>query len=188
MSIKDINKAYFQKSRVFLYPTLEIKRGVSIIPIETYVSWKGNYSKDDCKLICLYNLRNDPEFRNFEKNRLFGNKLFHDFKETPDGKAIYVFDLSQYKNDWDNFVKGKYSKFTQEHKKKIKNFYGINSSNYAYIESFLNPEKYYGMYSQILSVKEETLKEVSELCDKPNFEKENLECPIKSLEMKREIT
>jgi len=186
--MKDINRNYFQKSRVFLYPTLDIKRGVSIVPIETYVSWKGNYAKEDCKLICLYHLRNDAEFRNFEKHKLFGNRLFHDFKETPDEKAVYIFDLSQYKEDWNNFLKGSYSKFSADHKRKIKNFYGTNSPNYAYIESFINPEKYYGMYSQILLVGEKTLKDVGELCDKPDFEKETLEATVKSLEMRRQIT
>lgn len=188
MSIKEVNKNYFQKSRVFLYPALDIKRGVSIVPIETYVAWKGHYEEDACKLVCLYHLRNDKEFRDFEKVKLFGNRLFHDFKETPDDKGVYIFDLSQYKEDWKAFLNGKYSKFSGDHKRRIKNFYGVRSPNYAYIESFLHPDKYFGMYSQILNMKEEVLKEAGELCSKPDFEKEMLISPVKSLEMKRQIT
>jgi hypothetical protein len=46
MVIKSLYKDYFQKSRVFLYPALEIKRGGSVTPVETYISWKNNYNLD----------------------------------------------------------------------------------------------------------------------------------------------
>lgn len=187
MAIQSLYKSYIQKSRVFLYPALDIKRG-SNSPIEIYVAWKGYCEPEDAKLVCLYHLRNDPEFRAFEKTKLFGNKLFHDFKETSDKKAVYVFDFSRYKSDWDCFLNGKYSKMSPEHKGKIKSFYGVNSPNYAYIESFLHPDKYFGMYSQIMNVKEKLLKEVGELCDKPDLEKETLDISIKSLEITQQIT
>ena len=171
-----------------MYPALDIKRTVSIIPICTYVSWKGHYELGDAKLICLYHLRNDPEFRAFEKVKLFGNKLFHDFKETVDDKAVYVFDLTHIQLDFNNFLKGKYSKMSNDHKKNIKNFYGYNSPNYAYVESFLHPDKYRSMYSQILNVTEEVLKDSGELCDKPDMEQETLVATVKSLEMNRNFT
>lgn len=187
MSIKSLYKDYFQKSRVFLYPVLDIKRVSSITPICTYTSWKGHYEIGEAKLVCLYHLRNDAEFRAFEKSKLFGNRLFHDFKETADGKAVYIFDLSPFQQDWNNFIHGKYSKLSNEHKKKIQNFYGYRSPNYPYVESFLYPEKYYKMYSEVINVKEHLLKEVIELCDKPDFEQETLIATVKSLEMKREM-
>lgn len=187
MSIQSLYKDYFQKSRVFLYPALDIIRTSSIVPICTYVSWKGNYEVGDRKLMCLYHLRNDREFRNFEKLKLFGNKLFHDFKETVDDKAVYVFDFKGLSEDFDHFIKGKYSKMSTAHKEKVKQFYGYNSPNFAYVESFLYPDKYYGMYSQIINVEETLLKGVGELCDKPDIEAEVLISTIKTLEMKREI-
>ncbi|MBK7819408.1 MAG: hypothetical protein IPJ60_19105 [Sphingobacteriaceae bacterium] len=55
------------------------------------------------------------------------------------------------------------------------------------MESFLYPEKYYKMYSEVINVKEHLLKEVVELCDKPDFEQETLIATVKSLEMKREM-
>ena len=78
--IRSLSKDYFQKSRVFLYPALGIKRGVPNTPIETYVSWDGVYAPGDMKLCCLYHLKNDDDFKNFEKSKLLGNKLFNDFK------------------------------------------------------------------------------------------------------------
>jgi hypothetical protein len=188
VAIKSLYREYFQKSKTFLYPALDIKRVNSIVPINTFISWENHYAVKDTKLICLYHLRSDPEFRSFEKVKLFGNRLFHDFKETSDDKAIYVFDFKVYQKDFEHFIHGRYSKMSSDHKKKIKNFYGYNSPNYAYVESFLHPDKYHGMYSQILNVKESVLEEVGELCDRPNFDQETLISTVKSLEMKREIS
>jgi len=188
MSIKSLYKDYFQKSRVFLYPALDIRRVNSITPICTYISWEGQYEQGDAKLMCLYHLRNDQEFRMFEKTKLFGNRLFHDFKETYDGKAVYVFDFKPLQEDWNNFIHGQYSKLSNDHKKKILNFYGYKSPNYAYVESFLHPEKYYKMYSEVINVRENLLKEVGQLCDKPDSDQEKLIATVKSLEMKQEIS
>lgn len=187
MSIQSLNKEYIQKSRIFLYPALGIKRG-SNSPIQIYAAWEGVYKPEDYKLSCLYHLRNDTEFRAFEKMKLFGNPLFHDFKVAPDNRAVYVFDFSKYKLDWNCFLRGQYSKMSPEHKTKIKQFYGMTSSNFAYIESFLHPEKYFNMYSRMLLTEEKILKEVGELCDPPDLEKETLDISLKSLEVKSEIT
>ena len=67
MAITSLYKDYFQKSRIFMYPILEIKRGASVTPIETYLSWEDQYSLCDRKLICHYHLRDDSEFTVFEK-------------------------------------------------------------------------------------------------------------------------
>lgn len=184
MAIQSLYKNYIQKSRIFLYPALDIKRG-SNSPIEIYTSWKGLYNSGDAKLICLWHLRNDAEFRAFEKTKLFSNKLFHDFKPVLDNKAVYVFDFNRHQADWNAFINGKYSKFSPEHKTKIKAFYGINSPNYEYIESFLHPDKYYGMYSQIINVEQDILKDVGELCDKPDLEKECLDILSEDFEIQK---
>ena len=78
--IKQLYIEYIQKSRIFLYPALDIKRCSSVTPIETYVSWKDNYTVDDNKLICLYHIRQDQEFKTFEKIKLFANSKFDDFQ------------------------------------------------------------------------------------------------------------
>ncbi len=179
--IKSLHRDYVQKSRIFLYPFLDIKRGVSIIPIQTYVSWEDCYSVDDMKLICLYNLRNDNEFKNFERLKLLDNKSFHDFKQVEGNKGVYVFDFSSRKQTWDDFLIGKYSRFSPEHKKKIKVYTGEASADMPYVDSFLYPEKYYKLYSELMLVEEKLLKEVGELCDPPNIEKETLKISIKNL-------
>jgi hypothetical protein len=188
MAIKSLYRDYFQKSRLFLYPALDIKRGVSVTPIQTYVSWSGKYTVNDHKLIALYHIRSDEEFKTFEQIKLFGNKLFHEFFEVEDGKGVYVFDFSEHKHNWDCFIRGGYSKMTPEHKNKVRKFFG--TSHYAYIESYLYPERYMSMYADILTTNGrdhvrmlKLLKEVGELCSIADFEKEHLDVEIKSLEL-----
>jgi hypothetical protein len=188
MAIKSLYKNYFQKSRVFLYPILEIKRGASVTPIETYVSWTDHYSKNDMKLICLYHLRNDADFLYFEKERLYKNRYFHDFKEMEDNKGVYVFDFSEHGTDWKKIIDGKYSEISNGYKKKIEAFYGKRNNNYAYIESFLYPDKYYSMYAEMMQVKESLLREVKELCSKLDIEQETLTASIKDLHIKSKST
>lgn len=189
MVIKSLYKDYFQKSRVFLYPALEIKRGGSVTPIETYVSWVGNYKKEDGKLICLYHLREDPEFRQFEKIKLLGNKLFYDFKQVDNQKGVYVFDFNgKLRHDWDCFINGKYSKMSPDHKKTIKEYIGRNSGELPYVESFLYPEKYFKLYAEMMHVHEQVLRDVGELCTVPNLESETLEISVMNLELTQKIS
>ena len=188
MAIESLFKDYFQKSRIFMYPILEIKRGSSVTPIETYISWDGQYSPKDMKLMCLYHLRDDMEFRNFEKDKLLKNKHFFDFKQVEGNKGVYVFDFSPYKKDWDKLMLSKYSQVTYPYKKKIENFYGRRDSNFAYVESFLYPEKYYAMYSEMILVTEELLREVGELCSKIDLEKETLTAKVKNLQFNPKST
>lgn len=186
MTIKSLYKDYFQKSRVFLYPALEIKRGSSVMPISTHIAWEGRYKPEDRKLICLYYLREDEEFVRFEKNKLLNNPLFFDFKQVEDDKGVYVFDFSQYKEDFDLFMQGKYSKMSAVHKKKVKSYYGVYNTNFVYIESYLNPEKYFGMYSEMLGVEVDELRKVGELCNPPDIMKESLVMDIKEITIKNQ--
>lgn len=193
MAIKSLYRDYVQKSKIFLYPALEIKRGVSVTPIQTYVSWKGKYTLDDCKFITLYHLRDDEEFKVFEKKKLLGNPLFHDFFEVGDSMGIYVFDFTQLKHDWECFIHGGYSHMSLEHKKRIREFFKDSNTHYAYVESYLYPQKYFDMYANMLVHDREDapgmkklVTEVGELCSVPDFEQEHLvmETIIKQLDFK----
>lgn len=182
---------YFQKSKVFLYPILDIKKGTSVTPIETYVTW-GDIKTEDLSLICLYYIRDDSEFLHYEDKYLLKNPLFKEYKELDGNKAIYVFDLSGYAEDYEHFLNGKYSHFSQKLKDKIRDSYGANSANYTYIKSYLYPEEYFSTYAELLSTNshdvskmENLLIEVGELCSKPDFDKENLKLSVKSLDLKK---
>lgn len=175
------NERYFQKSRVFLYPVLETKRNTqikSIVPISSYISWEGHYSPEDMKLICSFYLRNDEGFKLFEKNMLLRHPQFFDFKECEDGIGVYIFDFSKFSLDWNFFLMGKYSKMGPVVKERIKNYYNANNSNAVWVDSFINPNKYYEIYSRLLNVEVSTLKG-GELCDCPDFTREHLNLLVK---------
>jgi hypothetical protein len=188
--LKDIYPGYFQKSRVFLYPLICNKKG-SITPIETYTSWEGHVKDEDMKLVCMFYLRNDSEFISFEERVLLNSPYYLDYKELDEKKALYLFDFSDRKDDWNYYLKGQYSKLSNEQKKRIRSYYGISTANYAFIHSYLYPEEYFNSYANFLSPNKEDvddmevlLREVGELCSKPNFDKEMLKISVISLEFK----
>ncbi|MEI6887471.1 MAG: hypothetical protein WCK31_04530 [bacterium] len=186
--LESMYKTYFQKSQILLFPALEIKRGGSVTPIQTFVAWKGNYEIGEAKLCTLYHLRDDQEFRVFEQQWLMGNKIYHDFKQVDTNKGVYVFDFSTQQEDWNNFVDGKYSLMSESHKKKVLAWLGYNNANYAHVESFLYPEKYFKIYAELANVDEYDLRKVGQLCNKPDFDKETLEMSIVNLDMIKNLT
>lgn len=179
--IEDIYADYFQKSKVFLFPALGIKRGTSVTPIETYMLWGDKIKITDRKLVCLYYLRDDSEFISYEEKFLLQNPLFEDYQEVGNDKAIYIFNFDKYADDFDKVAQAKYSEISEELKKKIKDVYGAGSANYMYIKSYLYPEQHWETYAEILCPcpddREEMyniLKEVRELCSKPDMKREKL--------------
>lgn len=174
---------YFQKSRIFMYPLIGIRQGVSVTPIQTYVAWQGKVEPNQGFLVALYHLREDQEFKVFDRDILRKNKLFHSFTEVEDGKGVYVFDMNGIRADWDNFLIGKYSKLSPDTKRKLINFFGKNQTDYAYIHSWLYPSRYFALYSELLLVKEKVLSEVGELCSIPDVNKEVLMASVKSLDV-----
>ena len=173
MALSSVYSKYFQKSKVFLYPLLDIKRGSSVTPKETYVSWNKHYTSEDMKLICVYEKRKDDEYKNFEKNILLKHNRLIDYVQI-EMEVVFIFDFSDLKQDWTHFINGKYSKFDKKLKTKILNFFEKYSGNYVYMQSYLLPEEYFDNYAELLGVSVDLLKDVGELCNKPSIEKENL--------------
>jgi len=187
--IKNIYSGYFQKSKVFLHPALGHKRGSSVTPIETFLTWKDMISLSDMKLVCIHHLRNDDEFMFFEQEHLLNHPLFEDFKEIGDNKAAYIFNFESHAEDFGHVVNGRYSKLSQDLKNKIRDFYGASTANYAFIDSYLYPENYFEAYAELLTVNPadipsmaNLLNEVGELCNKPDLEKETLKMSVKVLD------
>jgi len=188
--IEDIYKKYFQKSRIFLIPLIIPKEGNKLKPHNTYMCWEGLSTFTDCKFIIIYDNSNDADFINFEKKYLINNKFFIDYKPLPDGKSAYIFDLSSHYDDFASIINGKYSKLSHDTKIKIKYYYGSNTNNYAVIDTYLYPDKYYELYASFLCPDKsdipemiKLLKEVSELCSKPNLKSEELKINLKSLNL-----
>jgi hypothetical protein len=182
MAINALYKKYFQKSKIFLYPLLDIKRGTSVVPTETYVSWGEFCSTEDMKLICVYHSRTDAEYINFEKNVLLKHSRLCDYVKADAVTSIFTFDFSDLSDDWDHFINGRYSKMDIKIKRRILDFFDSNSGNYFYVNSYLFPLTNHAVYAELLDVSIDLIKEVHELCDKPDFDKENLVLEVANLE------
>ena len=182
MIISSIYPNYIQKSRVFLYPLLGIRRGNSVTPKETYMCWDNMYTLDDNRLIIVYHLRDDLEFKKFEK-QIQNNKYFETFFQLEDDTGAYVFDFTDSKSEFQKVVKGSYSKLSDEYKTTILGFFKNHRKHHSYIMSYLYPNKYYKMYGNVLNVPTSLLKEVGELCSLPDLTKEKLMISTKVLNL-----
>jgi hypothetical protein len=174
--IKQLYNGYFQKSRVFLYPLLTISKKQAFKPLNTYLCWKGKYTVKDRKLIITYDTsRPSPEWNVFKINVLMKHRAFEKIEVTPYGKiTAFIFDYNYFKEDYDAVINGKYSKISQHSRCLIQSFYGYNTPEWAYIEGFLLPARHFKTYADLLKVDLELLKEVGELTEHPDFEKETL--------------
>ena len=182
--MKKIYKEYFQKSKVFLYPLLGIKKGVKFVPIQTYISWNGYYKSDMNNFLCLYSVNKDnSEFENFYKLHLITHPNFEEYHIIDEKNHLFVFDLSKHKKDIKKFKEGKYSEFTKNAKEIISNFFGETGTISEYIESYLWPDLYWDDYSEILEIDVESLIDVGELCDLPNLKKEDLKKDFINVEL-----
>ena len=145
------------------------------------MSWEGVYKIEDCKMICNYHIRKDKEFKLFEEVKLLGNKLFEDYFELEDGTSVYVFDFKkEYPSHYDIIAKGTYSKLPNDYKNNVLQFFKNNVKNHNMIRSYLHPMKYYEQYATLYKVEIDLLKEVTELCSKPDLILESLNIKKKS--------
>ncbi len=165
---------YFQKSKVFLYPLLKLKKGAEFVPTETYVSWDGIYGIEDYKFICVYHSERTSKFIDFESKYLRDHALLENTIHLPGNKNVYVFNFKTYRFDYVKFIEGKFSQFSLGTKKQITNFFGTVGKLSDYIQSFLDPEDYHESYALALEVDLETVQDVYEVCSIPDLEKETL--------------
>lgn len=173
--IEKIYNKYFQKSRSFLLPMLGLKKACAFMPIQSYLAWEDKYSTKDYNLILTYHVSDKYEWEKYLVETLMANELFNDYHQTDDPSIIVLsFDLNCIATDYDHVLAGRYSKLSKVLKKRIRDYYNYNSAEWAYMESFLFPDKYIPIYGKILDVEEEHIRFTGELCDLPNLDKETL--------------
>jgi hypothetical protein len=171
--IETLYKRYFQKSRSFLYPALGIPRR-PIYPLQTFVALQGKIRPEDRKLICLFQHDQTPAFEEFEARHLYSSPLFIDSDVRPGEPSLYVFDYMLHDEDWDLFLVGKYSRFSEPFKNAVRQHYGEKSAEYKYMDTFLYPKKYFGLYSELLKMSKEVVATTGELCNPYDPQKEKL--------------
>ncbi len=174
MRIDALYTDYFQKSTIFLYTLLQIKRGGAASPFKTYIAYEDMIRPEHRILLCRYEKRTDEAFIKFEKEKFFGHKRFKGYFQLKDDTKLYMYDFNDLSDDWDHLVNGRYSQASLKTRQTILNHFEKGSANHKYVESYLFPEKYMEDYARLLDVDIKVLKQVGELCDKPDILKERL--------------
>jgi hypothetical protein len=172
--ITQLYKDYFQKSQTLLYPLLDLKKDPLNKPVSTFIEWKGAFTAKDRKLICVFRKQDTETWRNFEKTKLLNHKMLDFCQEVGDNKIAYVFDMNCMARDYDAFLAAKYSKFSDEAKRKIAAYYGIHTPEWVHVESFIFPEKYHEIYASLLGEDIRVIREVHELCSPYDRDRETL--------------
>ena len=173
--IENVYSKYFQKSKAFLFPLLELPKFALTYQIQTYLVINNTINLEDINIICKIKHDNLQEFYVYEKKYIDKSKYLIDkFENKELNETVYIFSLENYKQDYNNFLNGKYSKFSKEAKNIIKKYYVLNKNEFDHIHSYLNPSEFINLYKDLLNIDIEVLKEVGELCDKYDLEKETL--------------
>lgn len=177
MQLNNVYKEYSQKSQIFLYPQLKLPTGTP--PLRTYIQWQGRFESTERKFICVYQNRTDDNFIVYQETVLKKHPMFFLFEENEHHK-VFVFDFAS-KNegvnpslneDWEKFLTGKYSKLSFDSKRNISRYFGNKTARSVYIDSYINPHKYFDIYATLLGEKKEDFMVNGELCDVPDFQKE----------------
>ena len=164
---------YFQKSKVFLYPLLQLRKGLTYVPKQTYIAMEHMHSPEDYRLLCEYHVKMSENFDKFCNTYIKNHPRFDEYIDIGDNKHVFIFDFISFKNDFNKFLVGKYSQFSLNSKMIILDFFSDGRSS-DYIEAFLSPENYHEDYADELNVDVKIIESVFELCSLPDINKETL--------------
>jgi hypothetical protein len=170
---KDIYRPYFRKAGPFLYPLLNLPRNEKFTSAGVFTALDDCIKKEDRKLIYTFD-HTTPGFMNYADRMHKAKPNFLEEIIISEEITALVYDFSEFEETWQAYLEGKYSKFSEHHKKLILKYFNYNRGNVTYLSSYLYPEKFFDQYAKILDVEVDLLQVVGELCDKPNFEEEHL--------------
>ena len=90
-------------------------------------------------------------------------------------EQLIIFDMKDFRHDYDKFIEGRYSAFGVDSKIAILDYFGGQGKISSYVQSFLTPDKdLHKEYSEFLNVDFELIQEVHEICSAPDIIKETL--------------
>ena len=101
--MKGVYTDYFQKSKVFLYPLLRFRSGLSFVPVQTYVCWEHLITVDENKFLCEYNVGTTEKFELFSNSYLKKHPLFYEYVQLDEDRHLFIFDFTKYKSDFKKF-------------------------------------------------------------------------------------
>jgi hypothetical protein len=178
--ISELYKNYFQKSRAFIYPLTNMPKNSVFNPVCTYITWKGKFEAHDVRLMAKYEIgEENKKWEEFLAEILLKNPFFEScYYAKNENSAIVVFNMKSRGDSFMHVVSGRYSKITPEMRSLILMYYGYNTSEWAYIETFLTPAKFMGLYAKLLGCDVSDLESQGELCDIPDMKLEHLAIDI----------
>jgi len=170
---------YVQKSKLFLLPLIELKKDQYIKPKGPYIMDKQKrITTADYKLIVPFDKEDSSEFNHYETNYILTSSCLdsNEYYET-DNLRIYVFDLDHFKEDFDVFLKGKYTDLHTKTKGFINLYWGTEYygkfSPHPKIEAYLAPTlSTYERFADELKIPLGDLLRIGQLLDPPDLEKE----------------
>lgn len=166
-----LNSFYVQKSKLMLFPLLQLPKD-SVKAKTTYLAYKDKVSVDDASIVCAYE-RNHEDYYDFRNNVLFKHPMFVVMHRGFDYDFI-VFDLKDFKKDYDVFLTGGYSKISMESKRMIKDHYNGTRLGPLLLDTHLNPSDYHEVYANEFGVDVDYVRKAHETLDSPDLEKESV--------------
>lgn len=187
--IKKVPKGeYWSKSEAFLLPLTGMAKSQKY-SVRSYLFWR-DYTIENYQLIIEYTYPNYNEFLGYCKRILFpildkNGYLIESYDF--DNRTIFVLDISEWALDIELFLKGKYSKLSNEAKDKIIDFHTFfekQASVKIYILAALTPDETFSLLGGVTAIEYaaenyglniKDLQEIGELASIYDNEKEKLE-------------
>lgn len=186
-----MDSRYVQKSKLFLLPLIEIKQDNFIKPKGTYVANK-TIRPDDGKLIVPFEKEDSSEFNTYETTYILNSSrlVSEDYYET-EKHRIYVFDLDHFREDYELFLRGKYTDFSKKAKTLINIYWGKRHYGKFFphpkIEAYINPTlPTYEKYAEELGTSVGLLLHVGQLLDPPDLDKETFKEELAHINLNEE--
>lgn len=132
--IELLQKEYYSKADVFLLPLTGIKRQEDV-KIESFLFWR-EYSIEDYKLTVT--IENSEYISQFLKEVDENSNVTECFNT--DDRTIFILDLSEWAQDIEMFLMGKYSMLSDAAKQKIMKYHTLNGNTIkVWIKATLKP-------------------------------------------------
>lgn len=154
--VEVLKRVYWSKSEAFLLPLTGLVRSRRY-PIKTYLFW-NKYSIENYQLIAVFNWTNYYDFLIYCKRSIFPVLDKNGYLiESYDGKdyTVYVLDISEWALDIEMFLRGKYSKMSNNAKEKIVDyhtFYDKEAKILIEIQAAIEPLAKYSILDNMTAI------------------------------------
>lgn len=162
-TIEVLKKEYWSKSDAFVLPFTGLVRDLKYIA-KSYFFWE-NYSINNYQLVLKFLHKNSDIFNHYCKDYIFPvlRKSTHVIESyNCDDGDIFILDMSEWGEDIDMIMEGKYSKMSEEGKGVIKKYHKMKNGDIpVHIYAVLHPFREIDLLGEGVLMKDKTPKKVS---------------------------